>query len=106
MPASATPCARPMRWTARCARSRSSRSCWRGWTGTDSRKLNFSGARPERWRRRLLVLAARHPVAAEIVDLAHDRLQRRLPRDILMLAARGQFAFGEQGLERDAAAGD
>src|SRR5206468_11552558 len=31
---------------------------------------------------------------------------RRLAGDILMLAARGQLAVGEQGLERDPAAGD
>src|SRR5690349_9800117 len=65
-----------------------------------------------RWR--LARPAARHccravrseiAVATEVLDLAHDALQRRGAVG-LVLAARRQFALGEQVLERDAAAGD
>src|SRR5689334_1440394 len=54
----------------------------------------------------LFLVGARQAVAAEVVDLAHDRLKGGLTRDILMLAPRRELAVGEQGLERDAAAGD
>src|SRR5437868_11100900 len=45
-------------------------------------------------------------IAAEFVDLAHDRLQRRFVGIGLVLPARGQLSAGQELLERDPSAGD
>src|SRR5512139_1165720 len=84
MPASAMRCARLSRWTASSVPSRSSRIFWLAWTSRGGRVA----------------------VATQLVDLVHDRLQRRPVRIRFMLPPRGELALRQQSLERDAPARD